>query len=269
VSSPAAIWQYRTLVANLTRRDLKAKYRKSILGQLWSLINPATTLGIYTLVFGIIFQTVAPLAGNGHTNSFALYLFAALVVWNFFSNGISSSIDGFQGAGPLLNKIYFAPEGPVLAVVLGLVVQLGFEVSILVFIMALVGNLSWTFLLFPLIAVPLFLLALGLGMVAAILNVFYRDVRYLVGLLLQLAFYATPIVYKIDQVPERKFGVPLRSIFQLNPLARFVAYSRDIFYTHEIPSALGLLYVWLISLAVFFLGWWYFSRRAAQAVEEL
>jgi len=269
MSSPQVIWQYRTLVANLTRRDLKAKYRKSILGQLWSLISPATTLGIYTLVFGVIFSSTAPIAGNGHTSNFALFLFCALVIWNFFSAGVSASIDGLQGAGPLLNKIYFPPEGPVLAVMFGVVVQLGFEVAILVLVMGIVGNLSWTMLLFPLIAVPLFALALGLGLVASILNIFYRDVRYLVGIVLQLAFYMTPIVYQIDQVPERKYGLPIRRILEINPLARFVDYCRDLFYSHRVPSWTGLLYLWAVSGAVFLLSWWYFTRRASQAVEEL
>jgi ABC-2 type transport system permease protein len=202
MSTPYQLWQYRTLISNLTRRDLKAKYRKSLLGQMWSLVSPASTLAIYTLVFGVFFKNQAPVAGNGHTTSFALYLFAALIVWNFFSSGVSASIDGLQGAGPLLNKIYFPPEGPVLAVVFGVIVQLGFEFSVLVAIMAVVGNLSWTFLLFPLLLVPIVAFALGCGLIASILNIFYRDVRYLIGILLQLAFYMTPIVYTIDQVPE-------------------------------------------------------------------
>jgi len=135
--------------------------------------------------------------------------------------------------------------------------------------MAIIGNLSWTMLLFPLIVIPLFALALGLGLVASILNIFYRDVRYLVGIVLQLAFYMTPIVYQISQVPERKYGLPIRRILEVNPLARFVEYCRDIFYSHQVPSWTGLLYLWVVSGVVFVVSWWYFTRRAAQAVEEL
>ncbi|MFN8050853.1 MAG: ABC transporter permease [Acidimicrobiales bacterium] len=270
MSSPAQLWQYRTLISNLTRRDLKAKYRKSLLGQLWSLLSPAATLGTYTLVFGVIFETHAPIAGNGTTESFALYLFAALIIWNFFSAGVSASIDGLQGAGPLLNKIYFPPEGPVLAVVFGVIVQLGFELTVLILIMGIVGNLSWTFFLFPVVLlVPIVAFALGCGLIASILNIFYRDVRYLIGILLQLAFYMTPIVYKIEQIPEKFHGFPARRVVNLNPLARFVDASRELFYLHTVPSFSSIAYMWIVSLAMFGIGWRFFTKRAAQAVEEL
>lgn len=269
MSTPAQLWQYRTLISNLTRRDLKAKYRKSILGQLWSLVSPASTLAIYTLIFGVVFKTQAPLAGNGTTTSFALYLFTALVIWNFFSAGVNASIDGLQGAGPLLNKIYFPPEGPVLAVIAGVLVQLGFEFAILVLINAIVGNLSWTFLLFPLLLIPLVAFTLGFGMIASILNIFYRDVRYLIGIVLQLLFYMTPIVYQIEMIPEEFHGFPARDIFALNPIVEFVDTARSLFYLHEVPSAFDIAYMWAISAAMLGIGWWYFARRAAQAVEEL
>lgn len=267
MSSPQQLWQYRTLIANLTRRDLKAKYRKSLLGQLWSLLSPAATLGIYTIVFGVIFEGPSPLAGNGTTKNFALYLFTALVVWNFFSAAVSASIDGLQGAGPLLNKIYFPPEGPVLAVVAGVLVQLAFEVAVLVLIMGLVGNLSWTFLFFPIVLIPLAAFSLGCGLVASILNIFYRDVRYLIGILLQMAFYLTPIVYTVEFIPEKY--VTVRRAIELNPIASFVEGARDLFYFHEIPDIGHLGYMWGMSAAVFAFGWWFFTKRAAQAVEEL
>jgi ABC-2 type transport system permease protein len=269
MSTPAQLWQYRTLISNLTRRDLKAKYRKSLLGQLWSLLSPAATLGIYTLIFGVIFETHAPIAGNGHTDNFAVYLFAALVIWNFYSAGVSASIDGLQGAGPLLNKIYFPPEGPVIAVIFGVIVQLGFEIAVLVLIMGLVGNLSWTFFLFPLVLIPLIAFALGCGFIASILNIFYRDVRYLIGIMLQLLFYITPIVYKLEQIPADFHGFPARRFVSLNPIARFVAVSRELFYLHTVPSVRDLLYLWGVSAAMFLFGWRFFAKRAAQAVEEL
>lgn len=269
MSTPAQLWQYRTLISNLTRRDLKAKYRKSIFGQLWSLLSPAATLGIYTLIFGVVFKTTAPMTGNGETGVFALYLFAALVVWNFYSAGVSASIDGLQGAGPLLNKIYFPPEGPVLAVIFGVIVQLGFEMTVLVVIMGFIGNLSWTFLLFPLVLIPLIFFTLGCGLIASILNIFYRDVRYLIGILLQLLFYITPIVYKLEMIPEKFRGFPARRAVSLNPIARFIDGYRQLFYLHTVPSAVDLLYLWGVSAAMFLFGWRFFAKRAAQAVEEL
>ncbi len=90
MSTPAQVWQYRTLIGNLAQRDLKSRYKKSVLGWLWSLINPAVTLGIYTVVFGVFLGAEAPVAGNGTTQNFALFLFCALVAWNFFSGTINT-----------------------------------------------------------------------------------------------------------------------------------------------------------------------------------
>ena len=109
MSTPAQVWSYRTLISNLAQRDLKARYKKSFLGWLWSLINPAATLGIYTVVFGFFLRAEPPAAGNG-SKSFALYLFCGLVVWNLFSGVINTSIASFQTAGPLLTRTYSRPS---------------------------------------------------------------------------------------------------------------------------------------------------------------
>ena len=95
MSSPATVWSYRTLIVNLAQRELKSRYKKSFLGWAWSLINPATTLAIYSVVFGVFFGSQAPVAGNGHTTAFALYLFCGLVTWNFFSGTVNTSIASF------------------------------------------------------------------------------------------------------------------------------------------------------------------------------
>src|SRR5438552_695839 len=105
VTALTGIWRYRSLVANLSQRELKLKYKGSVLGWLWSLINPATALGIYTLVFGVFLKIEPPVAGNGRLKSFALFLFAALVVWNFFSSVVGGSMAWLLGAGPLLKKV--------------------------------------------------------------------------------------------------------------------------------------------------------------------
>ena len=112
MSTPAQVWSYRTLIVNLAQRDLKARYKKSFLGWAWSLINPAATLGIYTLVFGVFLKGQAPTAGNGSLNSFALFPFCGLVLWNLFSGVINTSIMSFLNAGGLLTRTYFPPEAP-------------------------------------------------------------------------------------------------------------------------------------------------------------
>jgi ABC-2 type transport system permease protein len=269
MSTPREIYKYRTLVANLVRRDLKAKYRKSILGQVWSLLSPAATLGVYTLIFGFFLKQVPPKAGNGHLANFALYLFCALVIWNFFSSVVLGAIDALQGAGPLLNKIYFPPECPVIANLGGALVQAGFEFGILVVVMLIVGNGSLLFLLFPFVLLLEVCFALGVALVAAVYNIFYRDVRYLVGIAIQILFYITPIVYSVSSIPEHMNGLPLRTMFSFNPLTEFTESSKDLMYLHHMPSLRSWLFMVGAAAASLGIGSWLFSRRAAQVVEEL
>jgi ABC-2 type transport system permease protein len=197
LSTPAQVWQYRTLIGNLAQRDLKSRYKKSVLGWLWSLINPAVTLGIYTVVFGVFLGAEAPVAGNGTTQSFALYLFCALVAWNFFSGTINTLIANFASSGGLLTRTYFPPECPMISGLLITALQAGLETLILVGFMVILGNVSWTFVLGIPVLFLLGLNAFGLGLILGLGNVRFRDVGYLVGIGLQVVFYATPIVYPI------------------------------------------------------------------------
>jgi len=264
LSTPAQVWQYRTLISNLAQRDLKSRYKKSFLGWLWSLINPAVTLGIYTIVFGIFLGAVAPVAGNGKMQVFALYLFAALVAWNFFSGTINNAIGSFAGAGGLLTRTYFPPECPMFAGLATVALQASLETLILVAFMVAFGNVSWTFVL----GIPiLFLLgcfAFGLGLILGLGNIRYRDVGYLVGIGLQVWFYATPIVYSIDVVPPAA-----QKVLKLNPLTAYTYSMRQAFYNLSTPTLTN----WAMmtgSAAVSLLGgWWVFSKYAPRVIEEL
>lgn len=270
MSSPAHIWSYRTLIASLVRRDLRAKYKRSLLGSLWSLLNPASTLLIYTLVFGVFLGGEAPLAGNGRLRNFAVFLFSALVAWNAFSSVYTSTLAAFAGAGPLLNKVYFPPECPALAATGGQLIQTGLEASILLIVLAALGNISLHAFLVPLILLQPVALGLGLGLVASLLNVQFRDIAYLSGIALQLLFYSTPIVYRLDQVPERAGSwLPLRLIISANPITHVADQMREVTYFLRAPSATSVLYSAGTSAFVLLLGWWIFGRRAPEVIEEL
>jgi ABC-type polysaccharide/polyol phosphate export permease len=272
MTAPAKVWTYRTLITNLALRDLKSRYKKSILGWLWSLINPAITLGIYTVVFGVFLKQNANalLAGNGHTQSFALYLFCALVVWNAFANGINQSIQSFLASGPMLTRTYFPPECPIFAGTLTTLTQTLIESTILLGFMVVLGNIGWTFLLVPAILILLTSFAFGLGMLAALLNVRYRDINYLVGIGIQVLFYATPIVYRIDAIGDKKvLGLNPRHVLDYNPMTHFVEAMRAVTYFQQAPSLrnwLVMLFSALISVTV---GWTIFNRKSPQLIEEI
>ena len=262
-------WNHRSIVRNLAERELKVKYKKSLLGWVWSLLNPLATLVIYSIVFGTFLKIKPPVGGNGELQVFALYLFAALVMWNFFGAVVNGSMGAMTGAGPLIRKVYLPPECIVFSVIGAAVLQTVVEAFLLAVIMIIVGNASFTFLLFPFLLVLLVLFTAGLAMVASLLNVYYRDVGYLVAIAMNFLFYATPIVYTITIVPKDVNGIPARAIIEANPMTQFVMASRDIFYELQVPSWDRIAYLAVWSISVFVIGWWIFARHAGDIAEEL
>jgi ABC-2 type transport system permease protein len=233
------------------------------------LLNPAATIAIYSLVFGVFLKVKPPVAGNGETQSFALYLFAALILWNFFFTVINASMASMVSAGPLIRKVYLPPECVPFSIVGSSILQTAVEASILTVIMIVLGNVSWTFLLFPPLLVLLMLFTSGIALVASMMNVYFRDVGYLVTIGLTLLFYATPIIYTITLIPETAWGLPMRDIIEANPLTQFVMAARDIFYLLEVPSLSHWAYIFAWSVGSLAVGWWIFSRRSSHIPEEL
>lgn len=265
----ANLWSYRAVIGQLTQRELKLRYKKSILGWLWSLINPAAVLGVYTLVFGTFLAIEPPVAGNGRLKSFAIYLFAALIVWNLFSIVVTGSMGWLLSSEPLLNKVYLPPAVPVLAGALSVFVQSATEAVILVIVLALLGNLGSTALLLPVVMALLFLFSLGLGLITGLANVYFRDVTHIVGIGTTVLFYATPIVYPLDLVPERIGGFPIRAVILFNPLTQFVTTTRDILYGLQMPGLDRLAALVLVSVSTFGAGLFVFTRFGGRLSEDL
>lgn len=270
MSSPAVVWSYRTWIGNLARRELTAKHKRSVLGWAWSLINPAATLAIYTVVFGTFMRIEPPIAGNGTTKSFALFLFVGLIQWNFFNAIVNGSMGSLEGAGGMLSKVYFPPESPAIANLLSSLVQVGIETAIAIFVFSLMGNVSWTLIFMIPVVMLVAVFSLGVGLFVSVYNIMYRDINYLVGIAMQILFYATPIIYPITLIPEQLHGVPARWIVEnLNPLTAFVGAARDALYLLQPPTAEEWLVMAAWSTAALLLGWWTFNRRAADLIEEL
>jgi ABC-2 type transport system permease protein len=266
MTAATEIWTYRNLIYNLAQRELSARYKKSLLGWLWSLINPAAMLGIYTVVFGVFFQAQPPVAGNGHTKSYGMYLFAGLVVWNMFNSTVTGAIIALQTSGGLLNKVYFPPSAPAIANLMTVVLQALIEGGILAVIMIALGNVSITYILFPVTLVFLALFSLGLGLFVSVFNVYYRDVGYLVSIGMQVLFYATPIIYPLSQIDKYPL---VRDLISLNPLTQLVGWCRDAFYNLTWPSLASFSLTALACIATFVLGWVVFNVKARNIAEDL
>jgi ABC-type polysaccharide/polyol phosphate export permease len=263
------VWQYRGLIGNFANREIKGKYKGSLLGSAWSLINPLATLATYSLVFGFILRFPTPVAGNGSLTSFPVYLFTALVVWNFFHAVTTSGMGALVGAGPLLRKIHFPPFAPVMGSALAVLNQTAIEFGLLFVVYLIVLNVSWTFLLVPVLLVMLAAFALGLGMLLAIVNARFRDVAYIVTVLLGLLFYASPIIYPITLVTDLYPQHPWLRIYEYNPITSYVEAFRAVLWHLEFPGWGRLAYLLVVSLVVLATGWTFFQRKAADVSEEL
>lgn len=267
----------RELMANLTLRELRGRYKRSLLGWAWSLLNPLATMLIFTLVFKFFLRIEAPPSESTGLTSFALYLLCGLLAWNFVVNGISLSITALVANSNLIKKTYFPRELLVASQVASLVVSLLIEMSLLLVAMLVFGNMVLPFL--PIVIVLVVLLTLfvtGLALVFSVLNVYFRDVQHFVSILFQVWFYLTPVVYPYYFVTQRQrelsfFGaeVAVRTIYDVNPMVKFVEAIRDCFYDLTVPTLGSMTYLTAVSVVTFLAGMVLFTRMSGRLAEEL
>lgn len=251
----------RELLANLVRRDLKVRHRGTFLGMLWSLTTPMLTVGLYYVVFTLIFRQ-SPVTDldrpDGHTVPFALYLFSGLTIWNFFSNSVGASTGSVTGSGYLLNKVYFPRAILPISTVLSSLVTFGFEVSILfAATLLLVGLPSVHLLWAPVILMIVAVFAVGLALFLSAVTVFLRDTAHFVAVLMQLWFWGTPIIYSLGFVASRPGLVRL---LELNPLTGAVVSFRNVVVLNQPPIYRVLAYDAVVAVLTLIVGAWVFQR---------
>ena len=264
----------RELFANLTLRELRGKYKRSALGWTWSLINPLATMAIFTVVFNFFLKVEVPEGDPSGLNVFAFYLLCGLLPWNYLSNSLTGSMGMLLSNANLIKKVYFPREILVAANVAAAGFTLVIELGVLAVALLIAGNF-----VIPWLAPLLLILALqtvfvtGVGLTFSVLNVYFRDVQHFVGILLQLWFYATPIVYPRDVVPQTHefwgMEIPVRTIYDLNPMVKFAEAYRNCLYDLRLPSwstVAVLAAVAVVSLAI---GMAVFNRFEPRLAEEL
>jgi ABC-2 type transport system permease protein len=267
----------RELLSNLTMREVRGKYKRTALGQLWSLINPLAMMLIYTAVFGQVLKIQVPPGHPSGLKVFALWLICALLPWNFLNSAISGGMGALVGNANLIKKTYFPREVLVAATVFSWDITLLTEMGVLALVLVAFGGMPLPWL--PLVVVfiaQLTLFALGLGLALSVANVYFRDTQHFVGILMQLWFYATPIVYPITYVHDkaqhlkaRGWDIHLEFIYRLNPMERFTAVFRNLMYDNRWPTLGDSLYcvgAAVISVAI---GYWLFMRFEGRMAEEL
>ena len=239
-----------------------------MLGWLWSLLKPLTTVAVYSLVFGVIYRATAPPTANGQAEVFALYLFSGLVVWNVFSTIVNGSMRWMDGVSELRKKIYFPTETALIGGAAATLLQSSLEALVLVLIMAVLTNVSWTLVFLPVAMLLAAMFALGLGFAAAIVNARYRDIQHLTTIVLSVGFFMVPIVYTPDIVPDRAYGLPVARLVELNPLNSVIAVARDAVYFLETPDLADLATAAAWAIGAFAVGLAFFRRRSMAISEE-
>jgi lipopolysaccharide transport system permease protein len=241
---------YRDLLIAWTLRIIRARYQQSLLGGLWAIIQPVATVVVFTIIFTYFIPV------DTGDIPYAVFSYTAMAPWILFSTSLTDMTESLVTNMNLVSKIYFPREILVIAALLARL--LDFFIAYLVLLILILYYklpLSYMELLYiPIILVVQLCLSLGLGLFGAALNVFYRDIKHVVVLLLQIWFYATPIIYPITLVPEK-----WRYIYYLNPMAGIIeAYRSVILY--NLPPAPTLYVSAIISVVCLGAGYWFFKR---------
>ena len=257
------LFAYRELLYSLTKKELKVKYRGSVLGFFWSLLNPVLIMLVYSFVFSIVLRQ--------GTKEFAIFLICALLPFNFFSNSVNYGAGSIISNANLVKKIYFPKEIIPLSIVFANLINFFLELVVLFVVLAIFGYKFYMYLyILPiLILVQIFLVA-GFSLLISSLNVFFRDLGHLISIIMMVWFFATPIIYPLNMVPEK-----FRFILQINPMAVFATYYRDIFYYVKYPEGLYFPSICIIliclgiTFGIFFLGYFVFKKLEPRFAEEV
>ena len=272
------VFAARELLANLTLRETRGKYKRTVFGQLWSLANPLALMLIYTFVFGFIFRS-NPAAGDpSGLDVFALWLLCGLLPWTFFSSVINTGLGSLVANAGLIQKVYFTRIVLPLSTVASSAYNWLFEMGVLVVALLIAGAFVLPWL--PLVVLAMILLTLfaaGIALALSIANVYFRDTQWFITIIMQIWMYATPIIYPLTLVEQEsdKLGglagtpVTVEGIYVLNPMVHFVGVFRNLMYDNRFPPAGEWLICTAWALGSLVLGIIIFRRNERKLAEAL
>ncbi|WP_197702827.1 ABC transporter permease [Thermoanaerobacterium sp. RBIITD] len=251
------LYEYREMLFSMVKKDLRTRYRGSFLGFLWTFINPLLQLVVYSIVFSTIMRM--------NIYNFAMFLFVALLPWIFFSTSITQSTTTIMANSNLVKKIYFPRIILPISVALTGFINMIFG-FIIVFIVLFIFkiHLSSSIVLLPIVMINELLFVVGLSIIFSALNVFFRDLEHILGIVTMAWFYLTPIVFPINLVPDKYL-----KLFFLNPMTSIILPYRDILYYGLWPSKKSLLLIFLMGICFNVFAFILFDRLQRRFAEEI
>lgn len=254
------LFQRRNLIWELVARNLKVRYRRSVFGILWSILNPLFNALVFTFVFSTLLKS--PI------ERFAVFVTVGLVVWNAFASSVLESMSTVTGSAHLVTRVRFPSEVLPIATVLTNMINFVLATPSIFIVMAITRTPPHVqMVIYPLALLCLFCFSLGIAFLAAATNVFFRDTRNFLDVLISLWFFLTPIIYNLDAVFVSSWGQ--RVVYWLNPMASIITLFRHMFYTGYWDAPSFVLRTLVASVMVMIAGWLFFLSLSRKFVEEL
>lgn len=251
------LYKYRELLKTNVKKEIRGKYKNSFLGVLWSFLNPLLQIIVYAVVFQVILK-------NPKEN-YAIFLCCGLVPWTFFSSAITRSAFTMIENGNIIKKVYFPREILPISIVTSEAVNFMISTIIILGFVIFGGlGISKYIIFYPLVLLAQYLLLIAIALIVSSLSVYIRDLQHLIGVAMQLLFYATPIVYASDTIPEG-----FKWILNLNPMTYIINGYRDIFYNQTMIDIIPLLSLIAISIVACILGYIIFNKLQKGFAEQL
>lgn len=257
------------LLKEMVKTDFKLRYQNSVLGYLWSLLRPLA----FFLVLYVVF--VKFLGIGDSVPHFAVYLFVGILLWNFFVELTTGNVSAIIEKGDLIRKVKFPKYVIIIANSLSALINLAFNMAVLaVFIILLGASPSWSaIILLPLLLIQIYILGIGVAFLLAALNVKYRDIGFIWDVIMQMGFYATPILYPLTNPPVPEY---IQKILILNPMAQTIQGARDVLVTSQTVTITDLykgsivvLFPVVLTFVLFVIGARYFKSESSKFAEEL
>lgn len=252
------IYNYRAMIASLIRRDLRGRYKGSVLGFAWTFLNPLLQLVVYTIVFSTIMRS--------GIEDYYLFLFVALIPWIFFSTSIQGGASCILAQKDLVAKIYFPREVLPIAHVTSSLVNMLLSFLVVFAALLISGKGIKIFLLpymIPIIVVEYFF-ALGITFIFSALTVYLRDLEHILGIVTMAWQFLSPVMYSTDIVPDQVLG-----IFMINPMTHVIMAYRDVLYYQKVPDISSLGAAAISGVVLLVIGWFVFERMQRHFAEEM